>query len=322
MACYEKKERTKKTKYSAQRYVYVAANISATPLPMPNLQNQIILVTGATSGIGEVTATELAKMGAHVVLLARSAEKAEATQRAIKAAAGHDQVDILMADLADLTQVRRAAAEFNARYPRLDVLVNNAGLIFGAERQLSADGNELGLATNHLGPFLLTSLLFEKLQASPAARVVNLSSMAYKFAKPNLTDVQSGRDYSAMRVYGNTKLYNIMFTQELARRLRAHGIANVATNAVHPGAVATNFGANAGGWLALLTQLGRPFMISVEKGAETSIFLASAPEMATTSGGYFAKKRAEPVKHDFNTPDHARQLWKISEQLTGTRFLD
>jgi retinol dehydrogenase-12 len=289
---------------------------------MPNLQNQLVLVTGATSGIGKVTATELAKMGAHVVLLARNAEKATATQEEIKAAAGHDKVDILLADLADLSQVRRAAAEFNARYPRLDVLVNNAGLIFGAERQLSADGYELGVATNHLGPFLLTALLFEKLQASPAARVVNLASIAYKFAKPNLADFQSERSYGAMRVYGNTKLYNIMFTQELARRLRAHGIANVSTNAVHPGAVASNFGDSAGGWLTVLTQLSRPFMISVAKGAETSIFLASAPEVAAISGGYYVKKKPEAVKHPFNTAEHAQQLWQLSEALTGTQFLD
>ncbi|GAB3738799.1 SDR family oxidoreductase [Hymenobacter agri] len=288
---------------------------------MPNLQNQIALVTGATSGIGQVTATELAKMGAHVVILARNADKAATAQQEIKAAAGHDHVDVLLADLADLRQVRRAAAEFNATYPRLDVLVNNAGLIFGAERQLSPDGNELGLATNHLGPFLLTSLLFEKLRASPAARIVNVASMAYQFARPDIHDLQSTRSYGAMRVYANTKLFNIMFTQELARRLRAHGIANVTTNALHPGVVASNFGDSAGGWLGKLTALARPFMISVEKGAETSIFLASDPSVATTSGGYFDKKKTAPVKNDFNTPEHARQLWEQSEQLTGTRFL-
>jgi len=288
---------------------------------MPDLQHQIILVTGATSGIGQITATELAKLGAHVVILARNAAKAAATQQEIRAAAGHDRVDVLLADLADLGQVRRAAAEFNARYPRLDVLVNNAGLIFGAERQLSPDGNELGLATNHLGPFLLTALLFDKLRASPAARVVNLSSMAYKAAKPDLADLQSARHYSALRVYGNTKLYNILFTQEMARRLRAHKITNVTTNAVHPGVVATRFGASAGGWLAALTQLGRPFMISVEKGAETSIFLASAPEVAAVSGGFFAKKKVAPVNHAFNTPAHSRRLWELSEELTGTSFL-
>ena len=288
---------------------------------MPNLQNQIALVTGATSGIGQVTATELAKMGAHVVILARNAEKAAAAQQEIKAAAGHDNVDVLLADLADLDQVRRAAAEFSARYPRLDILVNNAGLILGAQRQLSPQGLELGVATNHLGPFLLTSLLFEKLKASPAARVVNVASTAYRMARPNLADFQSARRYGALGVYANTKLYNIMFTQELARRLRTHGIANVSTNALHPGVVASSFGSAANGLMSLFVQLGRPFMISTAKGAETSVFLASDPAVATTSGGYFDKKRAEPVKNSFNTPEHAQQLWELSEQLTNTQFL-
>lgn len=288
---------------------------------MPNLQNQLVLITGATSGIGKETATELAKKGAHVVLLARNADKAAATQREIQAAAGHNRIDVLLADLADLGQVRRVAAEFNARYPRLDVLVNNAGLLFGAERALSPDGNELGVATNHLGPFLLTALLLDKLKASPAARIVNVASLAHKYARPNLADFQSARHYGAMRVYGNTKLYNIMFTQELARRLRAHGIANVTTNALHPGAVASNFGDHGGGWMTKVIQWSRPFMLSVAQGAETSIFLASAPEVQHISGGYFAKKKAVPVRHAFNTPEHARQLWKLSEQLTETQFL-
>lgn len=289
---------------------------------MTNLQNQLVLITGATSGIGKETATELAKKGAHIILLARNAGKAAATQSEIKAAAGHDRVDVLLADLADLGQVRRAAAEFNARYPRLDVLVNNAGLLFGAERGLSPDGNEIGLATNHLGPFLLTSLLLDKLKASPAARIVNVASLAYKFAKPDLADVQSMRSYNAMRVYGNTKLYNIMFTQELARRLRAHGLTNISTNALHPGAVASNFGDHGGGWMTKVIQWSRPFMLSVAQGAETSIFLASVPEVQNVSGGYFAKKRAEPVQHAFNTAENARLLWALSEQLTETRFLD
>ncbi len=284
-------------------------------------ESQVALVTGATSGLGKVTATELAKRGAQVVILARNAEKAAATQREIQATAGHARVDVLLADLADLSQVRRAAAEFNARYPRLDVLVNNAGLIFGAQRQLSPDGYELGVATNHLGPFLLTALLFDKLRASPAARIVNLASDAYGMAKPNLADFQSEQDYGALRVYGNTKLYNILFTQELARRLRAHGIANLTTNAVHPGVAATGFGAGAQGVFKLFSTLARPFMLSAAKGAETSIFLATAPEVAASSGGFYAKKKLLPVKHPFNTPEHARQLWELSQELTGTHFL-
>lgn len=288
---------------------------------MPNLQHQIALVTGATSGIGQVTATELAKMGAHVVILARNANKAATAQQEIKAAAGHNQVDVLLADLADLDQVRRVAAEFNARYPRLDILVNNAGLILGARRQLSPQGYELGLATNHLGPFLLTSLLFDKLKASSAARVVNVASTAYRMARPDFADFQSSRHYGAFAVYANTKLYNILFTQELARRLRAHGIANVTANVLHPGVVASSFGSAANGLMSVFVQLGRPFMISAAKGAETSVFLASAPEVATTSGGYFDKKKAEPVQSSFNTLEHARQLWELSQQLTSTQFL-
>ncbi|MCI1185989.1 SDR family oxidoreductase [Hymenobacter sp. DH14] len=289
---------------------------------MANLQHQIALVTGATSGIGQVTATELARMGAHVVILARNAAKAAEVQQEIKAAAGHENVDVLLADLADLDQVRRAAAEFNARYPRLDVLVNNAGLILGAERQVSPQGYELGLATNHLGPFLLTSLLFNKLKASPAARVVNVASTVYRMARPDLADPQSTRSYDALAVYANTKLFNIMFTQELARRLRAHGLANITTNALHPGVVASSFGSGANGLMSFFVQLGRPFMISAAKGAETSIFLASDPAVASTSGGYFDKKKTTPVKNSFNTPEHARQLWALSEQLTDTKLLD
>ncbi|GAA4020966.1 SDR family oxidoreductase [Hymenobacter glaciei] len=260
-------------------------------------------------------------MGAHVVILARNADKAATAQQEIKAAAGHENVDVLLADLADLEQVRRAADEFNARYPRLDILVNNAGLILGAERQVSPQGYELGLATNHLGPFLLTSLLFEKLKASPAARVVNVASTVYRMARPDLADPQSTRSYGALAVYANTKLFNIMFTQELARRLRTHRIANITTNALHPGVVASSFGSEANGLMSFFVQLGRPFMISAAKGAETSVFLASAPEVATTSGGYYDKKKTTPVKNSFNTSEHARQLWELSEKLTDTQFM-
>lgn len=280
-----------------------------------------MLVTGATSGIGEVTARELARQGAHVVLLARNRQKAERTQQAIIAATGNQQVDIVIADLSVLQQVRDVAAQLHDKYPRLDVLVNNAGLMFGAERELSADGYEMTLATNHLGPFLLTSLLLDLLQKSPAARIVNVASMAYRFSKPMLDDIHSERDYSPVWEYGNSKLWNIMFTQELAKRLREHNILNVTTNALHPGAVATGYGQQTGGIISALLALGRPFMLSPEKGAETSIFLASSPSVANTSGGYFSKKKPEPVKSKFNTAANNKRLWEISEQLTSTNFL-
>ncbi|MDJ0363766.1 SDR family NAD(P)-dependent oxidoreductase [Hymenobacter sp. H14-R3] len=289
---------------------------------MTPLQDKIILVTGATSGIGEVTARELARQGAHVILLARNREKAERTQREIIATTNNPLIDIAMADLSVLQEVRDVAAQLHDKYPRIDVLVNNAGLMFGAEREVSADGNEMTLATNHLGPFLLTSLLLDLLQKSPAARIVNVASMAYKFSKPTLDDIQSARSYSPMWEYGTSKLWNIMFTQELARRLRAHGITNVTTNSLHPGAVATGYGQQSGGWLSAVLALGRPFMLSPEKGAETSIFLASDPSVAAISGGYYSKKKPEPVKSSFNTLANSQRLWAMSEELTDTKFLD
>ena len=288
---------------------------------MPNIQDKIVLVTGATSGIGEVTARELARQGAHVIILARNADKAQRTQRDIIAATGNQQVDIVLADLSVMQQVRDAAAQIHDKYPHLDVLVNNAGLMFGAERQVSADGYEMTLATNHLGPFLLTSLLLDLLQKSSAARIVNVASMAYRFSKPTLTDLQSEQYYSPVWEYGTTKLWNIMFTQELAKRLREQGITNLTTNSLHPGAVATGYGQQSGGWLSAVLALGRPFMLSPEKGAETSIFLASDPSVTAVSGGYFSKKKPEPVKSSFNTPENNRRLWELSEQLTGTKFL-
>ncbi|GAA4500468.1 SDR family oxidoreductase [Hymenobacter ginsengisoli] len=289
---------------------------------MADLQAKIILVTGATSGIGEVTARELARQGAHVIILARNRQKAERTRQEIIAATGNQQVDIVLADLSVQQQVRDAAAQLHDKYPRLDVLVNNAGLMFGAKRELSADGYEMTLATNHLGPFLLTSLLLDLLQKSPAARIVNVASMAYRFSKPTLDDLQSEQSYSPVWEYGNTKLWNIMFTQELAKRLREHGISNVTTNALHPGAVATGYGQQTGGIISAVLALGRPFMLSPEKGAETSLFLATDPSVAATSGGFFSKKKPEPVKSSFNTPANNQKLWELSEALTKTNFLD
>ena len=289
---------------------------------MAPLTDKIILVTGATSGIGEVTARELARRGAHVLILARNAEKAEKTRQQLIATTGNQQIDVVLADLSVLQQVRDVAAEIHQKYPRLDVLVNNAGLMFGAKREVSPDGNEMTLATNHLGPFLLTSLLFDLLQKSEAARIVNVASNAYRFSKPTLDDIQSEADYSAMWEYGNTKLWNIMFTQELAKRMRAHGITNVVTSSLHPGAVATNYGKQSGGWLSAVLELGRPFMISPEKGAQTSIFLATDEKAGASSGGYYAKSKPIAVKSTFNTAENNRRLWEISERLTGTNFLD
>jgi NAD(P)-dependent dehydrogenase (short-subunit alcohol dehydrogenase family) len=282
----------------------------------------LALVTGATSGIGRSTAIELARKGFRVVLLARSPDKAAATQTRIRELVPGAAVDILLADLADLGQVRYAAAQFNTRYPRLDVLVNNAGLIPAVERQLSPDGYELGLATNYLGPFLLTALLLERLRASPAARIVNVASEAYHLARPDLQDLQSARNYGGTRVYALTKLFNILFTQELARRLRAHGIDNVTTNALHPGLIASSLGRSSRNWLARLLKLLKPFLRTAREGAATSVFLATDPSVAAVSGGYFDNCKPVAVRHSFTTAENARRLWAATEELVGVGFLD
>jgi len=288
---------------------------------MSEASQPIALVTGATSGIGEVTARELVRQGYHVVLLARNATKAARTRQQLQELAQPGtRVDVLLCDLSDLSQVRRAAEEFNQRYAHLDLLVNNAGLVFGNERETSVNGHEMTLATNHLGPFLLTSLLLDKLRQSPAARIVNVASMAHKFAKPDLADLNASRQYSPMRAYANSKLFNILFTQELARQLRQRGISNVTTNSLHPGVVASNFGSNSTWFTRAFYKAAAPFMTSSEDGAQTSIYLATAPQVADISGGYFAKKKPEPVKSEFNTPENVRQLWQLSEQMVGQPF--
>lgn len=285
------------------------------------MEKKICLVTGATSGIGEVTARELARQGAHVVLLARNEAKAAQVQEEIKRISGNDKVDVLLADLSSLKQVRQVAATFNSRYPRLDVLVNNAGLLMGSERQVSEDGYEQTLAVNHLAPFLLTSLLFPKLLQSREPRIVNVASEAYRAAKPDFNDFNMEHSYSAIRAYSNSKLYNILFTRELARRAQEQGHTHLVTNAVHPGMVASNFSVSAGGWMHFIFKLMSPFAISSEKGAETGIYLASHPAADKYNGQYFAKKKPKPVKHAFATPENAARLWEISEKLVEEKFL-
>ncbi|HEX2935356.1 MAG TPA: SDR family NAD(P)-dependent oxidoreductase, partial [Bacteroidales bacterium] len=220
------------------------------------MQNKICLITGATSGIGEVAARELAKMGAHVVILARNRDKALKSQQEIKTYCGHDKVDIIIADLSEQAQIKNAAAEFNSRYPRLDVLINNAGLITGNDRIETAEGHELTLAVNHLAPFLLTSLLFDKLKESPEARIINVSSIVYLMGLLNLSDIEMHRYFFGLRAYNNSKLYSILFTQELARRLRPY--PNITANVLHPGIISSNFSKGSGGLTGLFFKLTEP----------------------------------------------------------------
>jgi NAD(P)-dependent dehydrogenase (short-subunit alcohol dehydrogenase family) len=278
------------------------------------LADKTILVTGATSGIGFIAARALAEMGAAVVVVGRHPDRARASVAQIQRETGNPSVNALIADLSSMQEVRRLAEAFQAQYPRLDVLLNNAGAVFFG-RQTTVDGYERTFALNHLAPFLLTNLLLDRLKADAPARIVTVSSMAHAGQAVDCGDVnQTVRGYSAWRAYGESKLANIMFTYALARRLEGTGVT---ANTLHPGFVATGFARNNGPLSQVAMTLARPFAISPERGAQTSIYLASSPDVADVSGQYFVK--AKPAKSSKASYDVAtqEQLWSLSEQMTG-----
>jgi NAD(P)-dependent dehydrogenase (short-subunit alcohol dehydrogenase family) len=281
-----------------------------------DLSGKTVLVTGATSGIGVPTATALARMGARTVIVARDRAKGEATAAQIKRETGNDAVELLVADLSSLAEVRRLAAEFKAAHDRLHVLVNNAGA-YNAGRSTTVDGYETTFAVDHLAYFLLTELLLDTLKASAPARVVNVSSAAHIGGHINFDDLQGARRYSGMRAYGQSKLANVLFTYELARRLAGSGVT---ANCLHPGVVRTNFGKSNGGFVggafAVFQAVGRPFFITPEKGAETTIHLAASPDVEGVTGAYFVKCRQHESNAESRDEAVAKRLWDVSEQLT------
>lgn len=278
-----------------------------------NMNGKVVLVTGATSGIGLVAAGELAGMGATVVLAGRSPQKMEAALQAIRARFPAAQVEGLLADLSVQAQVRKLAEDFKARHNRLDVLLNNAGEIFMTRRE-SADGIEQTFALNHLAYFLLTHLLLDVLKASAPARIVNVSSDAHRGQKLNFADLEMKQGYAGWKQYGRTKLMNILFTRELARRLDGSGVT---ANALHPGFVATDFGFSNGGIWKPIFRLAQLGAISPEQGAKTSIYLASSPQVEGVSGKYFTRSRAVSPSPQAQDDAAAQKLWEISLKLTG-----
>ncbi len=286
-----------------------------------DMRMKTCIVTGATSGIGKVTALELAKRGATVVLICRNREKGESVAREIEILTRNGATDLLIADLSSQQQVRAVAAEFNHKYERLHVLVNNAGAMF-PKRTESVDGIEMTLAVNHLAPFLLTNLLLDRLKATVGARIVNVNSDAHEHGKIDFNDMQMRRDYGrgvGMRAYSNAKLANLLTTYAFARRIRG---TQVTVNALHPGYVATNIvtleGAT-GSWRLLKPFWGiaMRFILTPEEGAATSIHLACSPEFADVSGEYFG--RWGPMVSSSTSYDQniQKRMWDISEQLTG-----
>lgn len=277
------------------------------------MQNKICMVTGANSGIGKVTALELAKRGATVVMVCRNRSKGEAAQAEIKAQSGNASVDLMLADFASLASVRQLTEDFQQQYQQLHVLVNNAGLYLD-KRYETRDGFEMTFGVNHLAHFLLTNLLLDMLKASAPARIINVSSEAHQFGRLDFDDLQGRRRYDGMRAYGQSKLANILFTYELDRRLAGTGVT---VNSLHPGAVASNFARDTSGLFSLFFGLARPFMRSPEQGAETSIYLAAAPEVANVSGKYFSDKRAVRSSPRSYDQESWQRLWQVSEELVG-----
>src|SRR5918992_59802 len=279
-----------------------------------SMGEKICLITGATSGIGKATAMGLANMGASVVMVGRDQGKGEAVMAEIKQKSNNASVDLMLADLSSQEEIRRLADELKEAYPRLDVLINNAGL-FRSTRITTADGLEMTFAVNHLACFLLTKLLLDVLKASSPSRIVNVSSGDHSNGTIDFDDLQGEKGYKGPKAYSQSKLANVLFTYELARRLEGTGIT---ANCLHPGAgVRTNFGSGVTGVFGFMVRALRPLMKSPEKGAETSIYLASSPEVEGVSGRYFVKK-AEASSSDVSYDERiARRLWEVSAQLTN-----
>ena len=277
------------------------------------MKDKICMVTGANAGIGKETALELARLGAMVILVSRSHEKGEAARQEIIKATGNSQVELLLADLSSQVSIRSMVEGFNAKFDHLDVLVNNAG-VYLSERQESVDGLEMTFATNHLGYYLTTLLLWDKLVAGAPSRVVNVSSDAHRGAKLDFDDLQNQKNYQGFRVYSQSKLANILFTYELDRRRNG---ADVTINALHPGFIASNFGRNNKGLVGFAMKHIVPwFARSTVQGATTSIYLATSADVAGHSGEYYVD--CKPVRSSGESYDQAvaARLWAESETLT------
>jgi retinol dehydrogenase 12 len=278
------------------------------------MKGKVCVVTGATAGIGEVAATELARRGARVLVVGRSPERCAATLERIRTETGATAAESLVADLSTQAEVRRLAGEVRERCNRLDVLLNNAGGMY-LDRRESADGIEMTLALNHLSYFLLTNELLPLLKTSAPARIVNVASDAHRGISINFDDIQGRRNYRGWIAYKQSKLANILFTYELARRLEGTGVT---VNTLHPGFVRTNFFKDFTGWVGFITKLGASLIaIGPKDGARTSIYLAASPEVEGLTGQYFVKCKPVPSSSQSHDRAAADRLWRLSEDMTG-----
>ncbi len=282
------------------------------------MKGKTVLITGATNGIGKHAALELAKMGAVVTIVGRNETKTRKVSNDLKSLSGNANIDYMIADLSSMEETRRVASEYLAKSQRLDVLLNNAGAVF-SEYQASVDGYEMTFALNHISYYLLTNLLLDLLKqtarAHNEARIINVSSSAHRNASLRLHNLRDATGFSMMNSYGASKLMNVHFTYDLARRLQG---TDVTVNAAHPGLVATGFGHNIGGlWSALIKVLQRLVAISPEKGAETLVYLASSAEAAGISGKYWNRKQQKRSSDNSYDQEQQKKLWQYSAEAAG-----
>ncbi len=285
----------------------------------PRMTGRICLITGANNGIGKETAVGLARLGATVLMTSRDPVKGEAALAEVSERSGSDNVELMRCDFGSLASIRGLDSGFRERHDKLHVLVNNAGA-FNASRSETADGYETTFGVNHLGCFLLTNLLLDLLKAGAPSRIVNVSSRAHLRSEMDFNDLNSERRYSGMRAYARSKLANVLFTYELARGLEGTGVT---ANCLHPGVVRSGFGKNNSGLVKVAFNIfqlvGRPWLLSPDRGALTSIYLASSPDVEGVSGKYFADSHEEPSGPASYDEDAQRRLWQISAEMVGLK---
>lgn len=279
-----------------------------------SMKEKTILITGASSGIGKATALKLAKLGAHIILMARNQERGKAAVNEIKNDSMNPNIDLAICDLGSFSSIRAFSEQFHQKYDRLDVLINNAGLI-NKHREVTSDGFEQQFGINYLGHFLLTHLLLDLLKKSAPSRIINISSLAHRFGRIHLEDLQLEEGYGPFKAYAQSKLANVLFTRTLAEKLNGDGVT---VNVVHPGTVSTRFGFNRNTYKpTVLNRLMKLVSLSKEKGANTPVYLATHPAIEKITGQYFARKKIKKPGKDSRDPELAQKLWKISSQLTG-----
>lgn len=280
-----------------------------------DMKNKLCVVTGANSGIGYEISKGLLKKGAYLVMVCRNEDKAEQAKAQLMQETGERGIDIVLCDFSIQAEIRKAAEEIQNQYKCIDVLINNHGFI-ASERNETVDGLEETFAVNHIGYFLFTNLLLDQVLESEKGRIINVASEAHRYGEFDSDNLQLKEGFKVMKAYGNSKLFNILFTKELAERIKD---TEVTANCVHPGVVASNFGKNSNFLIRLAYGIGSLFMISNEKGAETPLYLATSDDVEGVNGAYFKNKRAVAPRKQARDLEAARQLWDMSEELAGLK---